>query len=185
MRVIAGTARRLILETGTGKDIRPTTDRLKEMVFNTIQYDVQNSLFLDLFSGTGAIAIEALSRGASKAILVEQNHDAIACIEKNLIKTKFVDKSEVLKYDYSRALQMIESRKVTFDIIYMDPPYNKGFEAKAIVLIDALSLLKKNGLLICESDAHTDFGFTNELDHLYIDKVKSYKTSKFTFFKYK
>jgi 16S rRNA (guanine966-N2)-methyltransferase len=84
MRVIAGTARRMVLHAPIGDAIRPTTDRLKEMVFNTIQYKLQGAMFLDLFSGTGAIAIEAISRGATKAILVEETHRAIACIEKNL-----------------------------------------------------------------------------------------------------
>lgn len=185
MRVIAGSARRMLLKAPEGLEVRPTIDRHREMIFNTIQYNVVHSLFLDLFSGSGAMGIEALSRGARKAIFVENSPNAIDCIERNLKQTKLIDNSEIIKYDYSRALQILEERGKQFEFIFMDPPYNKGFEAKAIILVDNLKLLKKTGTLICESDIDTDFLFAEHLDHLKIDRVKAYKSSKFTYFKYK
>lgn len=185
MRVIAGTARRMNLVSPEGTEIRPTIDRHKEMVFSSIQHHLFGNTFLDLFSGSGAIGIEALSRGARKAIFVDNSDKGAQCILTNLNHTKLIDKSELLKYDYSRALAKLEERGESFEFIYLDPPYNNGFEAKAIILIDSLKLLNESGTLICESSADTDFTFANELDYLTITKEKVYKTSKFTYFKYK
>ena len=93
MRVIAGSARSLLLKTPQGDNTRPTTDRIKETLFNVIQNEVSGSVFVDLFAGSGGIGIEALSRGANKAYFVEMNRDAINCIEDNLKHTKFMDNS--------------------------------------------------------------------------------------------
>lgn len=99
MRVIAGTARRLLLKTPEGLDTRPTTDRIKETLFNMLMPYLSGAVFVDLFSGSGGIGIEALSRGARKAYFVENNQKAIACITDNIEHTHFTDKSVVLKQD--------------------------------------------------------------------------------------
>ena len=128
MRVIAGKARRLNLKTIPGIDTRPTTDRIKETLFNMIQYDIAGCTFLDLFSGSGGIGIEALSRGAKQAYFVEKAKPALRCIRENLRYTKLDKKAQVLATDVNSAIRQLETKNVTFDHIFMDPPYKKGFE---------------------------------------------------------
>lgn len=107
MRVIAGTARSLRLETIDTMDTRPTTDRIKETLFNIISRELPDCTFLDLFSGSGAIAIEALSRGAKQAVLVEQNRKAVDCINRNLEFTKLKDKARVITGDCVAAIDSL------------------------------------------------------------------------------
>ena len=118
MRVIAGTARRLLLKTPEGMDTRPTTDRIKETLFNMIQGDIPGSIFVDLFSGSGGIGIEALSRGARHAYFAENAKDAIACIQANLSTTRFEDKATLLKQDAVSALSLISEKEV--DIVFAE-----------------------------------------------------------------
>lgn len=108
MRVIAGSAKRLQLKTIDGLDTRPTTDRIKETLFNMISHEIADSCFLDLFSGSGAIGIEALSRGAKEAVFVEQNRKAMACIRENLTFTKLAKQSVLLEMDVLSALKRLE-----------------------------------------------------------------------------
>ena len=103
MRVIAGTARSMPLKTVKGMDVRPTTDKTKETLFNVLQTDVPDSRFLDLFSGSGAIGIEALSRGAASAVFVEHNRQAVACIKENLTKTKLMSQAESMPVECQTA----------------------------------------------------------------------------------
>ena len=134
MRVIAGTARSMPLKTIKGMDTRPTTDKIKETLFNTLQTDVPDSRFLDLFGGSGAIAIEALSRGAAYAVLVEQNSKAVRCIKDNLIFTRLKDRADVYQCDALTGLRRLEGQK-PFDIIFMDPPYDQGLEQQVLTYL--------------------------------------------------
>lgn len=181
MRVIAGTVRSLPLAVPRGREIRPTIDRYKETVFNIISPYIPNATVLDLFSGTGSIGIEALSRGAKEAYFVERARDAIECIEKNLTFTKFIDNAILLKYDYIKALMMLRDRQLTFDFIYIDPPYDKELEEEAIGLIEAYDLLDDNGIIVCESSVKTDMSFIEDSNTFNRRKTKVFKTCKFTF----
>lgn len=185
MRVISGTARRLSLEVPEGQFVRPTTDRIKETLFNMISIDVVDADFLDVFSGSGGIGIEALSRGASKAFFVESHHVAQLCIEKNLKHTKLIDKAEIIKYDYSKAFEILARRHEKMDIIFLDPPYLNQFEEKAISLIFELALLKSSGTIICESDVTTSFEFVEAFEQYEVFKEKKFGTNKFTFIRMK
>ena len=136
MRIIAGTARSLPLKTIEGRETRPTTDRIKETLFNMIHNDMPGCYFLDLFAGSGQIGLEALSRGASYAVFVENNKKAAACIEENIRFTKFTDKSKLIPSDVMSAISMLEG-KYRFDVIFMDPPRagsTQSFMASAISL---------------------------------------------------
>ena len=128
MRVIAGKARRIPLVTVKGMETRPTTDRTKETLFNMIAHGLCDCTFLDLFSGSGGIGNEALSRGAKQAYFVEKAKPALRCIRENLRYTKLDKKAQVLATDVNSAIRQLETKNVTFDHIFMDPPYKKGFE---------------------------------------------------------
>lgn len=180
MRVIAGLARRLPLVCPEGKDTRPTTDRIKETLFNIIQDDVYGSTFLDLFSGSGGIGIEALSRGAKIAYFVEYSKDALACIRKNLEKTKLNDFAKVLPVEATYGIRKLEALGVQFDIIYMDPPYNKDLERKVLFSLKDSAIIKKDTLIIIEMSLETSTDFI-DLDYFSVEKVKNYKTNKHIF----
>ena len=180
MRVIAGTARSLPLKTPIGKDTRPTTDRIKETLFNMIQAEIPESIFVDLFAGSGGIGIEALSRGARHAYFVENAKDAISCIQDNLQFTKFSDKATLLKQDVLSALSLIHEKEVS--VIFMDPPYNAEFEAAVLATLATQSYVTEDTLIIVEAQLDKDFDFIEELG-FYIKKEKLYKTNKHVFIK--
>ena len=127
MRVIAGKCRSLPLKTVPGRQTRPTTDRIKETLFNMLQPYLPDARFLDLFAGSGAIGIEALSRGAERAWFVEQNKAAADCIRQNLKFTKLEQQAVLLPMEAHAALQSLQGQE-PFDCIFMDPPYDKGLE---------------------------------------------------------
>lgn len=178
MRVIAGTARSLPLKTPEGMDTRPTTDRIKETLFNVLQPDLPGSVFVDLYSGSGGIGIEALSRGASKAYFVELAPKAISCIQQNLSFTKFKDRGIVIKQDALAALSGIREEAV--DIIFMDPPYNQEHEKRVLTLLRSLPYVTEDTLIVVEADLHTSFDYLAELGYDLI-KEKKYKTNKHLF----
>lgn len=179
MRVIAGTARSMPLKTVKGLDTRPTTDKTKETLFNILQTDVPGSRFLDLFSGSGAIAIEALSRGADHAVLVEQNPKAAECIKENLVFTKVADRAEVQKCDVLTALNRMEGQK-PFDIIFMDPPYDQELEHQVLTYLAHSTLADEYTVIVVEASIGTDFSYLEDLGfHAY--KYKKYKTNQHVF----
>ena len=134
MRVIAGSRRSLPLKTPAGLDVRPTTDRIKETLFNMLAPEIPGCRFLDLFSGSGGIGIEALSRGASFAAFVEKDKTALACIKANLECTHFTDRAEVFPYDVFDALRRMQTLySEPFSVIFMDPPYHQELEKKVLL----------------------------------------------------
>lgn len=181
MRVIAGSARSLKLVTPEGMDTRPTTDRIKETLFNMLQMSVPGCSFLDLFSGSGGIGIEALSRGAVKAVFVENDRNAILCIEDNLNHTKFTDVAKVLKQDAFVALQALEYKE-KFDIIFMDPPYDRELERRVLEYLTMSTILDEDTLIIFEAKLDTDIDYLEQLGYDLI-KEKRYKTNKHVFVK--
>ncbi len=152
MRVISGIARGTKLNSIESLSTRPTLDRVKESLFNILQNDIRDTTVLDLFSGSGAIAIEFLSRGAKQAYLCENNIDAIKMIYANLDKTKLRDKAVVIGKDYKKALEIIKQENIQFDNIFLDPPYKKDIAIESVKKILSLNLLKHSGNLIIETD---------------------------------
>jgi len=179
MRIIAGTARSMPLKTIEGKDTRPTTDRIKETLFNIIQMEVPGSVFLDLFAGSGAIGLEAVSRGAKKAVFVENSKKAAACIQENIRFTKFTSSCDLKCMDALSALRMLERRYV-FDIIFMDPPYGQGLEYDALAHLKDSSILNEDTLIIVEESLETD-PYEMEKYGFEITRVKKYKTNQHVF----
>lgn len=177
MRVIAGTARSLPLKTIEGKETRPTTDRIKETLFNMIQTKVPGSVFLDLFSGSGAIGIEALSRGAEEACFVENNKAAVGCIRDNLKFTRLTENAMVMECDAVTAVRRLNGKGKIFDIIFMDPPYNMEWEKQVLEELRHTDILDEDTTIIIEASKETDFSYVNELGYT-IQKQKEYKTNK-------
>ena len=162
MRVIAGSARRLQLKTLDGLETRPTTDRIKETLFNMIWRDVVSRPFLDCFAGSGGIGIEALSRGASEAVFIEKNPKAAACIRQNLKTTR------------------LEAQGQAFGVIFMDPPYRQDWERRALSYLKDSALADAETLIIAEASLETDFSYAEETGFSVI-RQKEYKTNKHVF----
>ena len=179
MRVIAGSARRLQLKTLEGLDTRPTQDIIKETLFNVIQNLVPGSSFLDLFAGSGAIGIEALSRGAVNAVFIEQNRKASKIIEENLSFTKLADRGTVVTCDVMIGLNQLE-KKGAFDIIHMDPPYEAGLEKNVLSYLKDSKLVKEDTLIILEASNKTDLSYIVDLGYI-IEKEKIYKHNRHLF----
>lgn len=181
MRVIAGKARRLPLKTVPGMETRPTTDRIKETLFNILQNDVPGIRFLDMFSGSGGIGIEALSRGAREAVFIESGRAAAQCIRDNLAFTKMASDATVLQCDVLAALSRMEGQP-PFGIVFMDPPYGKELERSVLEYISGHhpSYINKNTMIIIEAELGTDFEYVKNLG-FNINRVKEYKTNMHVF----
>ena len=180
MRVIAGSARRLLLKTLPGNDTRPTTDMIKETLFNMINFDLPGSRFLDLYAGSGAIGIEALSRGASFCTFVDNNAKAVAVIRENVEHTHFTDQSNIITSEAVSALRRLENTSEPYDFVFLDPPYDQGMEDSALRYLKSSKLLHTNSSIIVEMSINADIEHFNDLGFM-IDKVKSYKTNKHLF----
>ena len=181
MRVIAGNNRGLNLLAPEGMDTRPTTDRIKETLFNMISFDIHDCNFLDLFSGSGQMGIEALSRGANHAVFVEKDKKAYECIEKNISKARLEDRARLIKSDVSSALNSLNSKEA-FDIVFMDPPYNKLIEKQVLEQIKDKSYITEDTVIIVEASLETSFDYVADLGYV-ITKEKLYKTNKHIFLK--
>lgn len=179
MRVIAGSRRSLKLITPEGLDTRPTQDRIKETLFNVIQNDVPGSVFVDLFSGSGGIGIEALSRGAKRAYLVDQSKECESCIKKNIQTTRFTEDAVLLKQDVFFALS--SSIKECANIIYMDPPYHMDLEKKVLSQLATNDrIADENTLIIVEAALDTDFSYLDTMGYELV-KQKRYKNNQHIF----
>ncbi len=152
MRIIAGTARGLKLVTAAGIETRPTTDRVKEALFNSIQFDIIGARCLDAFAGSGALGIEALSRGAEFVDFVEPNKMSQKAIQSNLEKARLVDKAKLNCVDIDTFIKRRKNEVKAYDIVFLDPPYNKGFISKTINLLINSDILQKNAIIIIEHD---------------------------------
>lgn len=179
MRIIAGSRRSLPLKTVEGMGTRPTTDRIKETLFNMLQADVPGAYFLDLFAGSGQMGLEALSRGARYAVFVDNNKNAANVIEDNIKFTKFDKESMLLRMDAMSAISSLEG-KYTFDVIFMDPPYNQEIEKNMLQILKNSSILKEDTLIIAEASLDTDFNYVSDLGYEIV-KYKTYKSNAHIF----
>ena len=170
MKVISGLYKGRNIEGFDLDGTRPTMERVKESLFAIIQNNLQDSIVLDLFSGSGNLGIEALSQGAKYAYLVDFNLKAAKTIKKNL-ETINITNAEVINMDYLKALNYLKEKNIKLDIIFLDPPYKTAFIEKSIELITKNNLLNEDGLIICESDS---------LDRIvYNDNYKIIKDKKY------
>ncbi|MCD8077588.1 MAG: 16S rRNA (guanine(966)-N(2))-methyltransferase RsmD [Lachnospiraceae bacterium] len=180
MRVIAGSARRLQLVTVPGLDTRPTSDKIKETLFNILQPELGGCEFLDLFAGSGAIGIEALSRGARHSTFVENSRRAQECIRRNLAHTRLESGAVLLPMDVLGALTRLEREKKSYDIIFMDPPYGQEWEKQVLMRLSSSSLATEDTTIIVEANLETDFSYVEELG-FEMFRFKEYKTNQHVF----
>lgn len=150
MRVITGTARGRKLGQLQGMETRPTTDQVKESIFNIVQFDIEGRRVLDLFGGTGQLGIEALSRGAASCTFVDQRREAVALIRSNLKLCQLTDRARVIQ---GEALGFLPAARETYHLIFLDPPYGTNLLENAIKKIAEIDMLSENGIIICESPA--------------------------------
>lgn len=151
MRVITGSARGTKLDTLEGDNTRPTTDRVKEALFSMIQFDIEGRTVLDLFAGSGQLAIEALSRGAAKATLIDQSRDAVEIIISNAKRTHLFDKCRISASDYTSFIKGASGRE-KYDIVFLDPPYNSGLLPVSLKALSDGNLFASGAYIICETD---------------------------------
>ena len=181
MRVIAGSARRLKLVTPEGLNTRPTSDQIKETLFNMLMpYIFDDTRFLDLFAGSGQMGIEALSRGAEYACFADSDKRALECIKENLTTTKLSDKAKVIAGDCVSAVMQLRGEK--FDIVFMDPPYDSHAEVEVLKAIAENGILAGDALIVVEARLDRKFDIIEKLG-FEIVKEKEYKTSKHVFIK--
>lgn len=156
MRVITGEARGRRLKEPVGMDIRPTTDKVKESIFNIIQFDIEGRNVLDLFGGSGQLGIEAISRGAKSAVFVDASQQAVKLIKENLKTVGFEDRARVVRGDSISFLTSGEK----YGVVFMDPPYDTDLLDKALENAIKFDILKENGIIVCESKLEKQLAVT-------------------------
>ncbi len=147
MRVITGSARGKKLKTLDSYDVRPTSDRVKEAIFSIIHFDLEGSVILDLFSGSGQLGIEALSRGARHATFVDSSKNSADVTKENLTNTGFLASSRVVQME---SIEFLRATNTTFDVALLDPPYNKGILHKVLPVLE--KKMNPNGIVVCEHE---------------------------------
>lgn len=173
MRIIAGSAKGRQLKAPKGDEItRPTTDKVREAIFGALQFEIPQSRVLDLFAGSGAMGIEALSRGADFAVFVDADRAAAALVRQNLKALDMQEQAQVLQMDYNSALRCLHQ---TFDFIFLDPPYHAGLYQPAIEAIIELELLAPGGKIVVEHEEDAVF------DRRYVQKEKKYGRTRVSF----
>lgn len=182
MRITGGKAGGLRLSSFPPKIIRPTRDIVREAVFNSIGENIIGTSFLDLFAGTGGVGIEALSRGAEKAVFIEKNRQALSVIKKNLEITGFQGNAVIISDNYERALNKLNREKSAFDIIYSDPPYTSDYHDKCLLEAGKGTLLSEDGLLVLETFKKNSF--PENIGQLQLTREKLYGETRILYYKY-
>lgn len=180
MRVISGRQKGRILKAVPGESTRPTTDKVKESIFNIIGPYFQQGYGLDLFAGSGGLGIEGISRGLDKVIFVDRDAKAIKIIKKNIDLCGFQANAEVYKNDWKRALNAIIQRNIHFKVIWLDPPYHSDGYLAILEIISKHELLEKNGVVVCEHRKERELPATVHL--LEKNKEEQYGTISISFY---
>lgn len=174
MRIITGTARGIRLDTLEGEATRPTAERVKEAIFSMIQFDLPDAFVLDLFSGSGQMGLEALSRGAAKAHMIDKSSAAVNIIKKNAQKCKLFDRCKIMTDDYTGHLRSANG-KYKYDFVFLDPPYGSGMLENSLKLIAGYDILNPGARIFCEDETADIFKNAPELSEYYeIEKQSRY-----------
>lgn len=174
MRVISGKSRGKKLASLDGDNTRPTLDRVKEAMFNKIQFNIKDATVLDLFAGTGALGIEALSRGAKEVYFCDKVPGAINVIKQNVTNTNNIDKAVILNKDYNEVLEKLKKENKKIDIVFLDPPYKTNLAIESLQKIIMSNLLTEDGIVIIETD-----DINKEKEILKIENVEIFDKRKY------
>ena len=181
MRIIAGSARGTPLLAPKGMDTRPTQDKVKESLFNMLQGQLEDGAALDLFAGSGALGLEAVSRGASRAVLVDQSREASQCIRRNIEKLRFQDRAELLTCDWKQAVSKLARESRKFDLVFLDPPYRMDDLGSLCDELDGAGLLNPEAVVVWERRA----GTKNELPPAFaLMKQRAYGDTEMLLYRY-
>ncbi len=183
MRITAGELKNRKIKSREGRETRPTLERIKEAIFSIIGDKVEKALFLDLYSGTGNIAIEALSRGAARAVMIEQDKDALRIIIENLNNLGLDRRARAYKNDVFRALEILGRKNEKFDIIFLDPPYKENITTDTIKKLSEIGLLEKDGIIISEHSVYEKLD--NKIDNFVKYDERDYNKKIVSFYKLK
>jgi len=181
LRVISGTAKGHKLKTLKGISTRPTSDRVKESLFNIISGMIPGAGVLDIYAGTGSIGIEALSRGADFAVFVDKSNECSRIIRENLVNTKLIDKASVITGDIFITLNKISKNNKKFDIIFLDPPYKKNLVVETLKCIEKNAIIKPEGIIIAEHSF--DDGIQEEIGGYKRYRCQKYGITAISFFR--
>ncbi len=182
MRVISGKCKGKKLFTFKGLSLRPTSDRVKESIFDILQKFPPGEKVLDLFAGTGALGIEALSRGARRAVFVEENARSGAALRKNIEACRLSDQSELIDREAQNGLKILEERGDSFDLIFLDPPYGKGLACRTLQALSRSSLIAPDTLIVAEHSPDEDLASVPSLERI---DWRKYGRTEVSFFRLK
>jgi len=183
MRIITGCAKGAKLKAPSGLDTRPTADRVKESVFNILGDIVVDACVLDIFAGTGNLGLEALSRGAKTGVFVDNNKESIAVITENAHHTKLFERTEIYKNDVYRSLELFSQKGRTFDLIFCDPPYKRGFIQGVLEKLNSYPIIAPQGVVVIEHSR--DEKIADEWENLQLRRTEKYGTTLISFLLYK
>ena len=181
-RIIAGTAKGIPLKTPSGLSTRPTTDRVKETVFNILRPYIANAKVLDVFSGSGSLGAEALSRGAANAVFIEGDRACAGIIKENLQKTRLIDKARIIAFRMEDAIPILAKEGTKFDLIFMDPPYNRNFIDKTLHLLLENDIMVVSGIIAIEH--HRDETALERFETLELVRQEKYGETCFSFYQF-
>jgi len=181
MKIISGILKGRTIEGYNIDGTRPTMDRVKESLFGTIQNNIKNSIVLDLFAGSGQLGIEAISNGAQKCYFIDNNKEVIKILNKNITNLNIKDKSIITLSDWKKALNDFGTRKIKFDLIFVDPPYDYDVYEKILNKVSELELLTEDGLIILE---HQNLKFKDNYQNLTLYKEKKYGNKSVNIYKF-
>ena len=182
MRIITGSAKGTKLKVPVGIDTRPTADRVKESVFNILSDIVVDAHVLDIFAGTGNLGLEALSRGAKTAVFIDNSNDSIAIIKENANHTKLAQQTEIYKNDVLRALDRFVQDERSFDLLFCDPPYKKGFVQVVLEKLDQFPIMALGGVVVIEHSRHEKIA--DEWENLQLKRTERYGATLVSFLLY-
>ena len=180
MRVIGGKVKGRKLFSVKGLTTRPTADKIKESIFNILPGDFNGKEVLDLFAGTGNLGIEALSRGALKAVFIESSRHVLPVLEKNLRNCGFTDKSQIIGTTVEKGIKILERRRNRFDFIFLDPPYGRGILKDTLMRVSRSEILKDTSLVIAEHSSSEMV--EGEIERLILTDQRRYGTTLISFF---
>lgn len=180
-RIIAGEYKGRKLQAPIDDRIRPTADRVKESLFNILQNFIPGKRVLDLFAGTGNLGLEALSRGASYVVFVDNDTNNEKFIQANIEKVNVSDKTKLFIMDYEQAVMKMVSKGVRFDLVFIDPPYNDGLYEKALRTVFESKILEQDGIVAVEHPSDIDIGEANDLYRL--SNRRKYGNTTISFYK--